>query len=512
MAEKNKVEITGDVRVRYAPSPTGFLHIGNAQSALFNYLFAKHYKGTWVLRIEDTDTKRNVEKGEESQMENLHWLGIDWDEGPDKPNSKYGPYHQTERIDTYQKYIDQLLEAGIAYKDYATEEELEAMREEQIANHEAPRYDGRWYNASEEQIAEAEAKGIKPTIRLHLPENHIYAWEDMVKGHVEFNSDNLGGDFIIVKSNGIPTYNFAVVIDDYLMDITHVLRGDDHIANTPKQIAIYEALGLKQPQFGHLSLIYSLATGKKLSKRDKDTLQFISQYRNNGYLSEAVLNFIAFLGWSPEGEREIFSREELIEAYDVNRMSSSPAFFDQKKLDWINAEYMKKLPVEELVKRINELVEDPQTEEANEVKNLGIMAETDFVEKVVKLYRSEAKTLLDLMRKLIFMWTVDIATFSYDDFAGFKLDVCEVVLTELRSLLADKENEVLTADDYNHLLGEVKKATGANAKHLYMTLNIAFTGSKSSPQIVDVMEILPVRTLLNLIDKAIKAVKTMSAE
>lgn len=512
MAEKNKVEITGDVRVRYAPSPTGFLHIGNAQSALFNYLFAKHYKGTWVLRIEDTDTKRNVEHGEESQMENLHWLGIDWDEGPDKPNPKYGPYHQTERIDTYQKYIDQLLEAGIAYKDYATAEELEAMREEQIANHEAPHYDGRWYNASEEMVKEAEAKGIKPTIRLHLPENHVYEWDDLVKGHVEFNSDNLGGDFIIVKSNGIPTYNFAVVIDDYLMDITHVLRGDDHIANTPKQLAIYEALGLKQPRFGHLSLIYSLETGKKLSKRDKDTLQFISQYRANGYLSEAVLNFIAFLGWSPEGEQEIFSREELIKAYDINRMSSSPAFFDQKKLDWINAEYMKKLSVEELIQRIGELVEKPETEEAEEVRNLGIMQEHDFVEKVVKLYRGEAKTLLDLMRKLIFMWTIDTATFSYDDFEGFKLDVCRQVLTSLRKQLESHEEDVLSADEYNQILNEVKNETGANAKHLYMTLNIAFTGSKSSPQIVDVMEILPIKTLIHLIDKAINALDNLLSE
>lgn len=503
MAEKNKVEVTGDVRVRYAPSPTGFLHIGNAQSALFNYLFAKHYKGTWVLRIEDTDTKRNVEHGEESQMENLHWLGIDWDEGPDKPNPKYAPYHQIERIDTYQKYIQQLLDEGLAYKDYATEEELEAMREEQIANHEAPHYDGRWYNATEEQIAEAEARGVKPSIRLHLPENHIYAWDDLVKGRVEFNSDNLGGDFIIVKSNGVPTYNFAVAIDDYEMDITHVLRGDDHIANTPKQIAVYEALGLKQPRFGHLSLIYSLKTGKKLSKRDKNTLQFISQYRANGYLSEAVLNFIAFLGWSPEGEEEIFSREELIKAYDINRMSSSPAFFDQNKLDWINAEYMKRLSVEELTKRIAELVDAAETEEASELKELGVMDDHDFVEKVVKLYRGESRTLLDLMRKLIFMWTIDTATFSYDDFEGFDLNVCRQVLTTLRKELEACSEESLTADEYNQMLNTVKKETGANAKHLYMTLNIAFTGSKSSPQIVDVMAVLPIRTLIHLIDKAV---------
>lgn len=498
--KKEKLEITGDVRVRYAPSPTGFLHIGNAQSALFNYLFARHYKGTWVLRIEDTDTKRNVENGEQSQMENLHWLGLDWDEGPDKPNIEYAPYHQSERVDLYHKYVQELLDKGLAYKDYATEEELKALHDEQVANKIAPHYDGRWYNATAEEIQKAEAEGRSHTIRLHLPKDHVYAWEDMIKGHVEFNSDNIGGDFIIEKSDGMATYNFAVVIDDYLMKITHVLRGDDHIANTPKQIAVYEALGFSQPTFGHITLIYSMATHKKLSKRDKDTLQFISQYRKYGYLSEALLNFIAFLGWSPVGEKEIFSKEELIEAYDINRMSASPAYFDQKKLDWTNGEYIKQLDGADLAGRIAELIEAAETDEAAKLKALNVQAELGLMEKVIHVYRSEAKTLMDIMRKLIFIKEIESYDFSYADFAEFDTEKTLAVLDFLADELKDVTSE--TQIDYSALIKAAQKATGVKGRDLYMPLNVTFTDSKSAPQINEFMGALDPQTVLKLTKQA----------
>lgn len=497
--KKNKVEVTGDVRVRYAPSPTGFLHLGNAQSALFNYLFAKHYNGTWVLRIEDTDLKRNVEHGEESQMENLHWLGIDWDEGPDKPKKEFAPYHQTERVDLYRKYVQQLLDAGLAYKDYATEEELKELHDQQVAAKIAPHYDGRWYGATEEQIKQAEAEGRSYTIRLHLPKDHIYAWEDMIKGHVEFNSDNIGGDFIIEKSNGMATYNFAVVIDDYLMKISHVLRGDDHIANTPKQIAVYEALGFDQPVFGHITLIYSLDTKKKLSKRDKDTLQFISQYRKYGYLSEAVLNFIAFLGWSPIGEKELFTREELIEAYDINRMSASPAYFDQKKLDWTNGEYIKKMSVEELTERILSLVDDAETDIAEQLKTLDIKNDPAFVKKVVDIYHTEAKTLMTFMEKILFIKNVDQVTFTYADLAEFDSEGVKQILT----VMSQKVEDVAEPVDYSAILSAVQKETEQKGRKLYMPLNVVFTDSKSAPQITDIMSVMPKETVQHLIDNAL---------
>lgn len=493
---KIKTEVTGKVRVRYAPSPTGFLHIGNAQSALFNYLFAKHYNGTWVLRIEDTDLKRNVPHGEESQMANLHWLGIDWDEGPDKPKMEYAPYHQKDRIDIYHKYVQQLLDSGLAYKDYTTEEELKKLHDEQVAAHIAPHYDGRWYGATEEEMSAADKKGLKPAIRLHLPEDHIFGWDDMIKGRVEFNSNNIGGDFIIEKSNGMATYNFAVVIDDYLMDITHVLRGDDHIANTPKQVAVYEALQLKQPRFGHITLIYSLKTHKKLSKRDKNTLQFISQYRSHGYLSEAILNFTAFLGWSPVGEKEIFSREELIEAYDINRMSISPAFFDQKKFDWINSEYIKKTSTDELVKRIMELVRDGETDAATTLQKLDNPDMNSFMKKIVDLYKTEAKTLLDFMDKAIFYLTAVNSDIDYTDLEEFDKN-------SVRDVLVSLENEIKVNAEYADAITAVQAKTGIKGRNLYMPLNVVFTGSKAAPQITDVLYLFSKTDVDVMLDKAI---------
>ena len=246
------------IRVRYAPSPTGHLHIGNARTALFNYLFARHNQGTFVVRIEDTDTKRNVAGGEQSQLDNLKWLGIDWDEGPDI-GGDFGPYRQSERRAIYQKYIQQLLDAGVAYESYKTEEQLQADRQAQKARGEMPHYEYEYANmtAAEKQAAiqQAQAQGLKPVIRIRVPQNKTFAWDDIVKGHVSFESQTIGGDWVIQKRDGMPTYNFAVVIDDHLMKITHVLRGDDHVANTPKQLMIYEYLGWQPPKFGHMTLI-----------------------------------------------------------------------------------------------------------------------------------------------------------------------------------------------------------------------------------------------------------------
>lgn len=291
------------IRVRYAPSPTGHLHIGNARTALFNYLFARHNKGTFVLRIEDTDTKRNIADGERSQMENLHWLGIDWDEGPDKPG-EYGPYRQSERKGIYQPLIQELLDKDLAYESFMTEDELNEQREAQKARGEAPRYEYEYEGMTKEEIKakqdEARAKGLKPVVRIRVPKNVVYEWDDIVKGHVSFNSDTIGGDFVIQKRDGMPTYNFAVVVDDHMMKITHVLRGDDHVANTPKQLAVYQAFGWEAPVFGHMSLIINTETGKKLSKRDESVLQFIEQYRSLDIcLKRCSLHYSSWLvtGW-----------------------------------------------------------------------------------------------------------------------------------------------------------------------------------------------------------------------
>ncbi|HLQ72041.1 MAG TPA: glutamate--tRNA ligase, partial [Bacillota bacterium] len=317
--------MTDDVRVRYAPSPTGDLHIGNARTALFNYLYAKHFNGKMVIRIEDTDQKRNVEGGEESQLQFLKWLGIEWDEGAGI-GGDYGPYHQMQRLDIYQKYVDMLLEKDLAFKCYMTEEELEAEREEQRANGQVPKYAGKHAHLTGEEIKQFEAEGRKPSIRMRVPENRTYTFNDIVRGDISFESSDFG-DWVIVKKNGIPTYNFAVAIDDHLMAISHVLRGEEHISNTPRQMMVYEAFGWEPPQFGHMTLILN-EERKKLSKRDQHIVQFIEQYHDLGYLPGALFNFITLLGWSPVGEEEIFDKDVLIDIFDPDRLSTSAAVFD----------------------------------------------------------------------------------------------------------------------------------------------------------------------------------------
>ncbi|HZJ86697.1 MAG TPA: glutamate--tRNA ligase [Erysipelothrix sp.] len=328
------------VRVRYAPSPTGFLHIGNARTALFDYLIAKHYDGDFVLRIEDTDIERNVEGGEESQIRYLNWLGIVADESPQNPNEKYAPYRQMERLDIYQKYANELLEKGHAYKCYCTPEELEEDYEKQKAQgHVSTRYSRKCLHLDDATKEAYEKEGKSFSLRLRVPDDAVYTFNDIIRDEITFEAKDIG-DWVIVKSNGVPTYNFAVVIDDHLMDITHVLRGEEHISNTPRQMMLYEMFGWETPLFGHMTLIVN-EKGKKLSKRDHDVMQYISQYKEAGYLPEAMFNFMALLGWSPEGEEELFTPEELIKVFDENRLSKSPSMFDVKKLTWVNHQYLK---------------------------------------------------------------------------------------------------------------------------------------------------------------------------
>ena len=370
-----------DIRVRYAPSPTGHLHIGNARTALFNYLYARNKGGKFIIRIEDTDKKRNIEGGEESQLKYLKWLGMEWDESVDKDGG-FGPYRQSERTDIYEKYYNELLENGSAYKCYCTEEELEAEREAQVEKGETPTYSGKCRHLSQEQRAELEAEGRKPSIRFLVPKGKVYTFNDMVKGEVSFESEGIG-DHVIVKKDGTPTYNFAVTIDDYLMEISHVLRGDDHISNTPKQLMIYDALGWEAPIFGHMTLIVN-ESRKKLSKRDESIIQFIEQYEELGYLPEALFNFITLLGWSPSGEEEIFSKDEFIDIFDAERLSKSPALFDKQKLTWMNNQYMKKIDLDRLV-----AISFPHLVKAGRVNENLSDTEMEWVRDLIALYQEK---------------------------------------------------------------------------------------------------------------------------
>lgn len=487
------------IRVRYAPSPTGHLHIGNARTALFNYLFARHNKGTMVLRIEDTDQKRNVKGGSKSQMENLHWLGIDWDEGPDK-GGDYGPYRQSERKEIYQKYIDQLIDEGKAYYSYKTEEELEEQREEQRAAGVAPHYTYEYEGMTADEIKqaqdEAKTKGLKPVVRIHIPEMETYSWDDIVKGHLEFESDTIGGDFVIQKRDGMPTYNFAVVVDDHLMKITHVLRGDDHVSNTPKQLVVYEALGWQPPKFGHMTLIINSETGKKLSKRDESVLQFIEQYRDLGYLPEAMFNFITLLGWSPKGENEIFTKREFIKQFDPARLSKSPAAFDQKKLEWINNQYIKKADRDTLLDlALNNL------QEAGLVDEHPTPEKMEWVRQLVNIYSvqmSYTKQIVD-MAKIFFEEAKDL---SDEEIEEIKNDDGRGVIEEFK-----KQLDLIprfTSVQIMNAIQATRKETGIKGRKLFMPIRIATTRSMVGPGIGEAMELLGKERVLEHIDLTLK--------
>lgn len=482
-----------EVRVRYAPSPTGDLHIGNARTALFNYLYAKHFDGKMIIRIEDTDDKRNVAGGEESQLKYLNWLGVDWDEGADI-GGEYGPYRQMERLDIYQKYIDELLEKDLAYKCYMTSEELEREREEQRAKGQVPKYSGAHSHLTKEQIEAFEKEGRQPSIRLRVPENKTYQFNDIVRGNITFESSDFG-DWVIVKKNDIPTYNFAVVIDDYLMNITHVLRGEEHISNTPRQMMVYEALGWEAPRFGHMTLILN-EERKKLSKRDQHILQFIEQYHNLGYLPEALFNFITLLGWSPTGEEEIFDRETLINIFDPDRLSTSAAIFDQQKLKWMNGEYIKKADVNDVIN-----LAMPYLIEAGKLPKDMDDQKREWAERVISLYQEQLRYGQEIVEltDLFFKQSID-----YDEAAMEVLKEDQVV--EVLQVLTDK---LIHLDDFNkdNIKGEIKatqKETGHRGKKLFMPIRVATTGQTHGPELPLAIELLGRDTIIKRLDEVLK--------
>lgn len=469
------------VRVRYAPSPTGHLHIGNARTALFNYLFARHYKGEFILRIEDTDAQRNIAEGESSQIKYLKWLGIDIDEGIGaEKEGQFGPYRQSERLDIYKELYDKLLEEDKAYKCYMTAEELEEEREAQRARGEMPRYGGQHAHLTAEQQAAFEAEGRKPSIRFRVPQGKTYRFDDMVKGDVAFESDNIG-DFVIVKQDGVPTYNFAVAVDDHFMEITHVLRGDDHISNTPKQQMIYEAFGWDTPRFGHMTLIVN-ESRKKLSKRDESIIQFIEQYEALGYLPEALFNFIALLGWSPEGEEEIFTKEQFIEIFDEKRLSKSPAFFDNKKLASVNNAYMKKASLETVV-----ALALPHLQQAGKVAQDVSGESLEWVTKVIGQYHQQMSYGAEIvpLSEMFFKDHIDYNEECQQVLAG------ETVPQVLQAFLV-KVNTLpdFTADGLKAAIKEVQQETGCKGKNLFMPIRVATTGETHGPELPVSLELL----------------------
>ncbi|MGP0587587.1 glutamate--tRNA ligase [Paenibacillus timonensis] len=454
-----------EVRVRYAPSPTGHLHIGNARTALFNYLFARHHGGKFIIRIEDTDVKRNVAGGEENQLTYLKWLGMDWDESVDV-GGNFGPYRQTERLDLYRPLVQDLLDRGLAYRCYCTEEELEKEREEQMARGETPQYSGKCRHLTPEQLAAFDAEGRQYSIRFRVPEGRTFTFDDLVKGPISFESE-VSGDFVIVKKDGIPTYNFAVVLDDHLMNITHVLRGEDHVSNTPRQLMIYDAFGWEPPVFGHMTLIVG-ENHKKLSKRDESVIQFIEQYDQLGYLPEAMFNFIALLGWSPEGEEEIFSKDELISIFDANRLSRSPAVFDTNKLAHLNNHYIKNADPQ----RIASLA-IPHLQRAGKLP-VELSPELQaWAGALVALYQEQMTAASDIVELSEMFFRNEPAL----DEEGAAVLAEPQVPTVLAAFLAKVEGlSEFSVENIGASIKEVQKETGNKGKGLFMPIRVALTG------------------------------------
>lgn len=485
-----------EVRVRYAPSPTGHLHIGNARTALFNYLYAKHLGGSFIIRTEDTDDKRNVEGGEESQLHYLKWLGLKWDEGADI-GGDYGPYRQTERLDIYQKYVEDLLERGLAYKCYMTEEELEAEREEQRAKGQVPKYSGAHRDLTEEQIKQFEAEGREPSIRFRVPENKTYTFKDIVRDNITFESSDFG-DWVIVKKNGIPTYNFAVAIDDHLMEISHVLRGEEHISNTPKQMMIYEAFAWNPPQYGHMTLILN-EDRKKLSKRDEHILQFIEQYKNLGYLPEALFNFITLLGWSPVGEEELFTQKEFIEMFDPERLSTSPAIFDPAKLKWMNNQYIKQASLDRVIE-----LSLPHLIKAGKLPEDMSKEQKDWAVNIISLYQEQLSYGAEIVELTDLFFKTEI---QYNEEAMEVLKGEQVPEVLENFLKQYNEIEEFSPEAIKASIKVTQKETKQKGKKLFMPIRVATTGQVHGPELPNAIYLLGKEIIKARLNDALKQIK-----
>ncbi|MCL5038087.1 MAG: glutamate--tRNA ligase [Chloroflexi bacterium] len=456
-----------NIRVRFAPSPTGYLHIGGARTALFNWLFARSTGGRFILRIEDTDIKRGLEDSEKKIIDDLKWLGLDWDEGPDK-GGEYGPYRQTERLELYNSKVNYLLEKGLAYKCYCTEEELKARREEALARKETPRYDGRCRDLTEEEQARLSGEGREPTIRFKVPPGVIVI-NDMVKGEVSFDA-GLIGDFVLMKSNGIPSYNFAVVVDDSGMKISHVMRGDEHLINTPRQVMLFVALGEKPPEYGHVSMILA-PDHTKLSKRHGTTS--VSEFRDQGYHPAALVNYLALLGWSPPGDREIFTLQELVENFDPARLAKNPAIYDKIKLTWLSGQYIKNEPAEKIFESCA-----PYIAASGLMSGQELEARRDFIISAIELVKDGLNTYEDsvkLLRPLIS---------PPGEFTPEAENAVKEGAALLKSLIEKLSGlGTMDAEKFKLILSELKNETGFKGKQLYMPIRSALIGEVHGPDL-----------------------------
>jgi len=459
-----------DIRVRFAPSPTGQLHTGNARTALFNFLFARHHGGTFVLRIEDTDVERSSAASEKSILSDLKWLGIDWDEGVEK-GGEFGPYRQTERLEIYRELAEKLLADGKAYKCFCTQEELKQEREEAVKAKKPPQYSGRCRSLTDKEKKDRE--GTPFTVRFEVTSGEAVMVPDLVRQNVYFERSVIG-DFIIIRSDGIAAYNFAVVVDDALMKISHVIRGEDHLSNTPKQILLYNTLGWTPPIFAHIPMILG-PDRAKLSKRNG--IESVAGYREKGFAQIGVMNYLSLLGWNPGDEREIMRECDIVEAFSLDRVSKSAAIFDPKKMRWMNASHVRSMDSEYLLKQSARYIEENERTKTilSESKEKQ-MAIIDSVKDAVALF-SDVPELISIYSG---SWSAKV-----DDAAD---ETSRKVLEAFIETVSEIEN--LNTDACSGIFKVIKEKTGVKGKKLFQPVRLALTGTPHGPELSKVVPIL----------------------
>ncbi len=479
------------IRVRFAPSPTGFLHVGGARTALFNYLYAKHYGGKLVLRVEDTDISRSSKEFEEQLIEALLWLGITWDEGPDVGGA-FGPYRQSERGEIYRDMVRDLLERGLAYKVYAYPEEIEELHDKLLSEGKAPHYDQAMLESfnSADRVSEFESRQLDPVVFFKMPRKE-YLLSDKIKGEVVFKEGAIG-DFVIMRSNGQPIYNFAVVADDISMEISHVVRGDDHLSNTLRQLALYEAFGVPIPSFAHVSMILG-PDGKKLSKRHGDTS--VEQFREKGFLPEALFNFLALLGWSHPDGKEILRHEEIVESFTIERVNTSAAIFDDAKLRWMNGIYIRETDLD----RITNLT-IPFIVESNLMTSEEVVANRKWLRRAIDSVRKGVETLSEVPEKMrLYFDDPELTPFSPSNDSEKGV---------YRALEASKDRvEYLDSWNNDEIVGTIRaiiKEMKPDRKGFYMTLRYILTSTEEGPELVDVIFLLGRNKTLNRLQRALR--------
>ena len=462
------------IRTRFAPSPTGFLHIGGARTALFSWAYAKKHSGKFILRIEDTDVERSTPAAVQAIMDGMHWLGLDYDEGP---------FYQMQRMDTYKKVLQTMLDVGTAYYCYSSKEELEALREAQTLAGAKPRYDGKW-RPEADKILPTIPQNTPPVIRFKNPQAGTVAWDDLVKGRIEIANNELD-DLIIARADGTPTYNFCVVVDDFEMGITQVIRGDDHVNNTPRQINMLVTLGATIPQYAHLSMILG-DDGQKLSKRHGALS--VMQYHEDGYLKEAVLNYLARLGWS-HGDAEIFNMQQFCEWFDLDHITPSAAQFNTEKLNWLNAHYIKEANLDNLAEDIS-----ARLQAANIETNGHAGSGAADLKSVLNLYRERANNLNQLAKDIAYFYALPQV-----NTADAEKHITPEIMPAMQKLHQQLAHIEWTAEAIHQVINEVVTEFGLKFPKIAMPLRVMLTGIAQSPSIDQVMVLLGQKETLNRI-------------